>query len=189
MQSVIIGFLRNGGSFNNKIKLEPTIEYINGVRNIFFKHTLTKDDTVYFVFYLKKEQTFTDIASVTVNVNKVLTDPVYGNTDKLSILLHQKFGFFYSCYYFLSDFWAYINNLEEVEPDFSITLPDFLGGGTFDVFDFGFYDKYRTFIHYILAGFIYFFYFKNLINKVSIMLENFQQKVGVLCQEIFLQIF
>ena len=94
------------------------------------------------------ESKMNDVAN---NVNGVITD---------------KFNAFYSLKDFLIEFWKAIFDNGEDVPEFNVTLPEFCGGGTYNVLDLRFYNKYRNYIHGIIAGICYFVYIKKLYHNL-----------------------
>lgn len=143
--------------------------------NSYYFYTVTEEDnTFYFIFYDIENKKYSDIVSLTVLVSEVLTNPIYGGQQTLSGLLEQKFGVFYNFIDYLKEFWG-ILSADNIEPPvFEIKLPDFLGGNTFNVFDIEIFDKYKNYVHYILAGFIYYFYIK----KMTTVIPNIIRQAG-----------
>lgn len=81
-------------------------------------------------------------------------------------IVGSKFDAFYSLKDFLVDFWnAIFNSVEEI-PEFKVTLPEFCGGGTYNVLDLRFYNQYRDYIHGLIAGICYFVYIKRLYHNL-----------------------
>lgn len=81
-------------------------------------------------------------------------------------LISDKFNAFYSLKDFLSEFWNAIFEADEEVPEFTVTLPEFCGGGTYNVLDLRFYNQYRSYIHGIIAGICYFAYIKKLYQSL-----------------------
>lgn len=99
----------------------------------------------------KKSDNESKMNDVANNVNGVITD---------------KFNAFYSLKDFLVDFWNAIFDSGEEVPEFNVTLPEFCGGGTYNVLDLRFYNQYRNYIHGIIAGICYFIYIKKLYHNL-----------------------
>lgn len=100
------------------------------------------------------------------------SDEMSVKADEINSVLDSKFGAFYTLGDFLKEFWNTIQNSGETKPDFKVTMPDFLGGGTYNVLDLSFYDKYRNYIHGIIAGICYFVYIKRMYNKIPNIIHN-----------------
>ena len=60
-------------------------------------------------------------------------------TDLIEDTIEDKFSFFTSFSNFVSSVFNSLSS--EEEPEFSITLPEFLGGGIYKVIDFSFYNN------------------------------------------------
>lgn len=164
-------FWKSGQTPDSKIEIFPTKLKNN---NYYFYTTTEEDETFYFVFYDKELNKYSDIVNLNIVVENVFNNPIYSGQQTSSNLLKQKFGLFYSAVNFLTEFWDIITSEEAEIPSFSFTMPDFLGGNTYEIFNLEIYDKYKDYVHYIMAGFIYFFYIKrltktipDLINEVS----------------------
>lgn len=87
-------------------------------------------------------------------------------------LVNDKFKAFYTLKDFLSNFWDAISNSSNTQPEFKITLPAFCGGGTYNVFDFSFYNNYREYIHGLIAGISYFIYIKRIMIRIPTIIHN-----------------
>ena len=150
----------------NKGALELVAQ--EGDNNTFyFKASTDVDDTFYFQFYDTEVKKFSTTVSITINVESAIAGASNDTQPKtMGALLKQKFGIFYSGLDFLEEFWNVITNKNPECPNFSITLPEFCGGGTYNIFDFQFYNQYRDYVHYIIAGFCYFFFIKRLIADI-----------------------
>lgn len=53
-------------------------------------------------------------------------------------------------------------------PDFSFTLPDMYGGGTYQLIDLSFFDEYRNYIHGITGAIAVFFIVRRIVRKAKI---------------------
>lgn len=81
-------------------------------------------------------------------------------------LVNDKFNAYYSLKDFLVEFWNAIFDSSDDPPTFNITLPEFCGGGTYNVLDLRFYNQYRSYIHGIIAGICYFVFIKRLYTNL-----------------------
>ena len=99
-------------------------------------------------------------------------DEVTNKANEMNGIIEDKFGAFYTLKDFLSEFWNAIQDSGDTQPEFYVTLPEFCGGGTFNVLDFQFYNNYRNYIHGIMAGIIYFVYIKRIYNKIPNVIHN-----------------
>lgn len=86
--------------------------------------------------------------------------------DNVNGVISNKFNAFYSLKDFLSEFWNAIFESDATVPEFNVTLPDFCGGGTYNVLDLRFYNEYRNYIHGIITGICYFVYIKRLYHNL-----------------------
>jgi len=136
--------------------------------------TVTEEDKTFaFVFYDKLKQKYSDIVTITVIVNNVLAyADEYGTIKTMDHLLHTKFGVFYDCFDLLNETYHIIMQTEATCPTFEITLPKMFGGATVNVLDFRFYNEYRTYIHYIIAGFAYIFFAKKMIRDIPNLIHR-----------------
>lgn len=133
----------------------------------YFKASTDVDDTFYFQFYDTEMKKFSTTVSIAINVESAIAGASNNSQPKtMEALFKQKFGIFYSCFDFLQEFWNVITNKNPECPNFFITLPAFCGGGTYNIFDFQFYNQYRDYVHYIIAGFCYFFFIKRLVTDI-----------------------
>ncbi len=81
-------------------------------------------------------------------------------TDVIETTIKNKFSFFSN---FSNFFGLVFNSLaDESEPEFMITLPGFLGGGTYEAIDFSFYNNYRSWIHGVIIAVSYFLFIKKI---------------------------
>lgn len=135
-------------------------------------HT-TVDDTFYFQFYDYEKNKYSGTVSITVIVDEAIANSGnYNSSSSINYLLHQKFGIFYSCFDFLSNFWTVISQNNPECPTFEITFPEFLGGGTYNIIDFQFYNEYRDWIHYIIAGFCYYLFIKRMVKELPNIIHS-----------------
>ena len=81
-------------------------------------------------------------------------------------IVGDKFNAFYSLKDFLVEFWNAIFDSDPEPPEFNVTLPEFCGGGTYNVLDLRFYKQYRDYIHGLIAGICYFVYIKKLYHNL-----------------------
>lgn len=100
------------------------------------------------------------------------SDEMSDTANQVEGLITDKFSAFYTMKDFLVEFWTTIQNSSDEEPKFEITLPEFCGGGTYNVIDFSFYNNYRNYIHGLIAGICYFVYIKKLYNKIPNIIHN-----------------
>ena len=100
------------------------------------------------------------------------SDDMSNTANEINSVLDNKFGAFYTLKDFLVDFWNALNNSGDNPPEFYVTFPSFLGGGTFNILDLGFYNDYRTYIHGIIAGVCYFVYIKRIYTKIPNIIHN-----------------
>lgn len=138
-----------------------------------FEVSTTVDDTFYFQFYDYEKKKYSGTVSITVLVEEAIASSnSYDSSSTMNNLLHQKFGIFFSCFDFLSNFWNVISQKNPQCPTFNITFPEFLGGCTYSIIDFQFYSQYRNWIHYIIAGFCYFFFIKRMIKEIPYLIHR-----------------
>lgn len=98
--------------------------------------------------------------------------PSEGSVDTalLQGTLDSKFGFIKSLGDFLSRFFGSFTSGNQ--PNFTVTLPGFLGRGTFSIIDFGFYNNYRVFIHSIIIGISYILFVRRLMREIPAIIHH-----------------
>ena len=84
----------------------------------------------------------------------------------------EKFNSFYTLKDFFINFWETIENSDNNVPDFSITLPAFLGGQTVQALDLTFYNKYRNYIHGLIIGLCYFSVLRRIFKRIPTIIHN-----------------
>lgn len=159
----------SGESIDNKKEALPNKISDN---NYYFSTVTNENNTFYFVLYDIEKNKYSEIVSLTVDVQTVLTDPTYGAKKTMSELLKQKFGVFFNFTDYMKEFWNIVTADNPEPPNFEFTMPEFLGGGSFNIFNIEIFDKYRQYVHYILAGFIYFYYIKKMTKVIPAMISD-----------------
>jgi len=84
--------------------------------------------------------------------------------DVIQNVMNDKFGFFYSFANFISSFFNSFT--AGTSPNFIVTMPAFLGGRSFNAIDFSFYNEYRNYIHFIIAGISYVTFIRKTIREI-----------------------
>lgn len=91
--------------------------------------------------------------------------------DDVRQTLYNKFSFIKS-FEEIHDSFDEKFNQEENCPNFSITLPDFLGGATVNPINFSFFNQYRTFIHVFIIAVSYFVFIEKIYKLVPKILKG-----------------
>lgn len=97
---------------------------------------------------------------------KIALVPAEGSikTDLIEETMKKKFSFFTAFPDFIGSIFSSLSN-DEV-PEFYITLPSFLGGGTYSCIDFSFYTQYRSWIHGFIIGVSYLLFIKKVVKMI-----------------------
>lgn len=85
--------------------------------------------------------------------------------DDVKDTLYSKFPFISSIEKILEDFKTVFSN-ESSKPNFTVSLPAFLGVGTFSIIDFSFFDNYRGLIHGFIIAVSYYLFITKLYKKM-----------------------
>lgn len=91
--------------------------------------------------------------------------------DDVKDTLYGKFPFISSIEENLNDFKEKFNNEESV-PNLTVTLPSFLGVGTFSIIDFSFFNNYRGMIHAFIIAVSYFLFIFKLYKKMPSIVKG-----------------